>query len=176
MQVEAVLNRKKFVHLQSWDLLGSAYGKVTSLHGFLEYLKSNKTHHLRESISSWACPTHEKISVFPLTFFWLYFLQINALTFQAQRAFTASLPRVTPQWSWPAGHTLVWVRTKPLQSCLTLWNPMDCSLPGSSAHGILQARILEWVAMPSSRRLFWPRDRTRHVSYISCFGRRALYH
>ena len=37
------------------------------------------------------------------------------------------------------------------QSCLTLCNPMDCSLPGSSVHGILQARILEWVAMPSSR-------------------------
>ena len=33
------------------------------------------------------------------------------------------------------------------QSCLTLWNPMDCSLPGSAAHGILQARILEWVAI-----------------------------
>ena len=37
------------------------------------------------------------------------------------------------------------------QSCLTLCDPMDCSLPGSFVHGILQARILEWVAMPSSR-------------------------
>ena len=37
------------------------------------------------------------------------------------------------------------------QSCLTLCDPMDCSPPGSSVHGILQARILEWVAMPSSR-------------------------
>ena len=37
------------------------------------------------------------------------------------------------------------------QSCLTLCDPMNCSLPGSSIHGILQARILEWVAMPSSR-------------------------
>ena len=37
------------------------------------------------------------------------------------------------------------------QSCPTLCDPMDCSLPGSSVHGILQARILEWVAMPSSR-------------------------
>ena len=36
------------------------------------------------------------------------------------------------------------------QSCLTLRDPMDCGLPGSSVHGILQARILEWVAMPSS--------------------------
>ena len=37
------------------------------------------------------------------------------------------------------------------QSCLTLCNPMDCSLPGSFVHGILQARILEWVAIPFSR-------------------------
>ena len=37
------------------------------------------------------------------------------------------------------------------QLCLTLCDPMDCSLPGSSVHEILQARILEWVAMPCSR-------------------------
>ena len=49
---------------------------------------------------------------------------------------------------------------KSLQSCLTLCDPMDCSLPGSSVHGTLQARILEWVAMPSSRWFSWPRDRT----------------
>ena len=43
-----------------------------------------------------------------------------------------------------------------LQSCLTLSDPMDCSQPGSSVHGILQARILEWVAMPSSRGSSYP--------------------
>ena len=43
------------------------------------------------------------------------------------------------------------------QSSLTLCNPMD-SLPGSSVHGLLQARILEWVAMPSSRGSSRPRD------------------
>ena len=37
------------------------------------------------------------------------------------------------------------------QLCPTLCDPMDCSLPGSSVHGILQARILEWVVVPSSR-------------------------
>ena len=46
------------------------------------------------------------------------------------------------------------------QSCPTLWDPMDCSLLGSSVYGILQGRILEWVAMPFSRESFWPRDRT----------------
>ena len=42
----------------------------------------------------------------------------------------------------------------PTQSCPTLCSLMDCNLPGSSVHGILQARTLEWVAMPSSRGLF----------------------
>ena len=55
------------------------------------------------------------------------------------------------------------------QSCPTLWEPMDCSLPGSSVHGIFQARILEWVAIFFSRGSSWPRDRTR----VSCIvGRR----
>ena len=45
------------------------------------------------------------------------------------------------------------VCTKSLQSCPTLCNPMDCSPPGSSVHGILQARILEWVAISFSRDL-----------------------
>ena len=43
------------------------------------------------------------------------------------------------------------------QSCLTLCDPMDCSPPGSSVHGILPARILQWVAIPFSRRSSWPR-------------------
>ena len=45
-----------------------------------------------------------------------------------------------------------------LQSCPTLFNPMDCSPPGSSVHGILQARILEWVAIFFSRGSSGPRD------------------
>ena len=45
------------------------------------------------------------------------------------------------------------------QSCLTLCNPMDCSLPGSSVHGISQARILQWVATSFSRGSSQPRDR-----------------
>ena len=53
------------------------------------------------------------------------------------------------------------------QSSLTLSDPMDCSPPGSSAHGILQTRILEWVSMPSSRGSPQPRDKTQ----VSCFVR-----
>ena len=51
----------------------------------------------------------------------------------------------------------------------TLCDPMDCSLPGSFVHRILQARILEWVAISSSRRSSRPRDQTL-VSYVSCIG------
>ena len=61
------------------------------------------------------------------------------------------------------------------QSYPTLGNPMDCGPPGSSAHGILQARILEWVAMPSSRGFSQPMD-WAHVSYVCCIGRQLLYH
>ena len=64
---------------------------------------------------------------------------------------------------------------KSLQSCLTLCNPRDCSLPGSSVHGNLQARLLEGVAMPSSRGYSRPKDWT-YIFYISCIGRWVLYH
>ena len=58
---------------------------------------------------------------------------------------------------------------KPLQSCPTPCKLMDCSFPGSSVHGILQATIPEWVAMPYSRGSALPRDRTC-VSCVSCLG------
>ena len=47
------------------------------------------------------------------------------------------------------------------QSCLTLHDVMECSSPTSSIHGILQARILKWVAIPFSRGFSWPRDQTQ---------------
>ena len=59
--------------------------------------------------------------------------------------------------------------------CSSLCDPMDCSPPGSSVHGILQARILKWVAMLSFRGSSRPRDRT-WVSHVPCFGRGVLYH
>ena len=65
------------------------------------------------------------------------------------------------------------------QSCLTLCNPLDISLPGSSIQGIFQARILEWVAISFSRRSSWPRDWTR-VScivglHLTVWATRGLY-
>ena len=61
-----------------------------------------------------------------------------------------------------------------VQSNLTLGDPMDCSPPDSSIHGIFQARILEWGTISSSRGSSRPRDQT-HVSCISCVGRWVLY-
>ena len=67
-------------------------------------------------------------------------------------------------WAWKCVHLCtdkypsLWFEfmcAKWLQSCLTVCDSMDCSPPGSSAHGILQARILEWVTMPSSRGSSW---------------------
>ena len=58
------------------------------------------------------------------------------------------------------------------QSCLTLCNPMDCSPPGSSVHGISQARILEWVAIPFSKGSSWPRDSNLDLPHC----RQILYH
>ena len=61
------------------------------------------------------------------------------------------------------------------QLCWTLCNPVDCSLSGSSVCGILQARILEWLAIPSSKGSSQPKDLTL-ISCVSCIGRRILYH
>ena len=70
-------------------------------------------------------------------------------------------------WSFLVSILFKYCMRAQLLSRVWLWDPTDCSPPGSSVHGILQARILEWVATPSSRGSFWPRDRTG-VSCISC--------
>ena len=62
---------------------------------------------------------------------------------------------------WARGSTVVKSESEVAQSSLTLCDPVDCSLPGSSVHGILQARILEWVAISFSRGSSRPRDWTR---------------
>ena len=61
--------------------------------------------------------------------------------------------------------TIATLHAKSLQSGPTLCEPMGCCPPGSSAHGILQARILEWVAMPSSRGSSQPKDQTQASRY-----------
>ena len=72
-----------------------------------------------------------------------------------------SVPRNSCTCTWACVHT------KSLQSCLILCDPMNCSLPGSSAQEISQARILEWFAMPSSRESSGPRDQTHVLHWQS---------
>ena len=76
----------------------------------------------------------------------------------------ASYPDFNPYYL-KSSH-IISVKVLVTQSCRTLCDPMDCSLPGCSVHGILQARILEWVAISFSRGTSWPRDQTR-VSWIT---------
>ena len=83
-------------------------------------------------------------------------------------------PLILLYWTFCYSHFNVCVPANLLQACLTLCDPMDYSLPGSSVHGILQARILEWIAMPPSRESSRSRD-WACVSYVSCIGKRVLY-
>ena len=68
----------------------------------------------------------------------------------------------------PPGDILKRKESEVAQSCPTLFDPVDCSPSGSFIHGILQARILEWVAISFSRRSSRPRDRTQ----VACIGGR----
>ena len=82
---------------------------------------------------------------------------------------------VSTVWPWILPPDPFWAMLCCAQLCLTLCDPMDCSLPGSSFHGIFQARILEWIAISFSRGSSQPRDQT-WVSSFSCIGRQVLYH
>ena len=69
---------------------------------------------------------------------------------------------------------LKYIKVLVTRSCPTLCNPMDCSPPRSSVHGILQARVLEWVAIPFSRGSLWPKDRRSDPGLLHY--RKILYH
>ena len=78
----------------------------------------------------------------------------------------AGAPSLGANWALLCNSLRTQVKGLVTQSRLTLYNPVDCSPPGSSFHGILLARILEWVAMPSSRGSSQPKDRT----WVSCMA------
>ena len=77
-----------------------------------------------------------------------------------------SVTLINPLWTFPV--VIVIQSLSPFWLC----NPMDCNLPGSSVHGISQAKIQDWAAISSSRGASQPRDRT----HVSCTGRWILYH
>ena len=95
-----------------------------------------------------------------------YQLQIS---FQALYSLAPPCPSsfISPPRSW---QILKW--SEVAQSCPTLCDPMDCSIPGSSVHGIFQARVLEWVAISFSRGSSQPRDQTQVLPHC----RQTLYH
>ena len=82
---------------------------------------------------------------------------------------TTGPPQVSPKLYKSNMIPQLCVHAKSFQSCLTLCDAMDCSPLGSSDHGILQARILEWVAISFSRGSSQPRDQIL-ISYVSCIG------
>ena len=69
-------------------------------------------------------------------------------------------------------HPTTWKPSMLSSSVVSLYDPMDCGPPDSSVHGISQVKILEWVAISSSRGSSWPRDQT----HISCIGRQIPRH
>ena len=95
-----------------------------------------------------------------------------------REAWHAAVHGVTKSQTWLSNWTATglyiyspwwwWWWCEVTQSCPTLCDPMDCSSPGSSIHGILQARILEWVAISFSRGSSQPRDQTQ----VSCIAGR----
>ena len=111
-----------------------------------------------------SCPLISEETSFPL-------LENSMLTSSGADVLKEDAPSQDPPQ--PALVTIsLCVPAKLLQSCLTFCEPMDCGLPGSSVHEILQARILERIAMLSSRRSSQLRDWT----CISCIGRQILDH
>ena len=76
--------------------------------------------------------------------------------------------RSLPLFSTPLPQACLLPPSESRSVCLTLCNPMDYSLPGSSVHGVLQARILEWLAVPFSKGSSQPRDQT----LVSCIAGR----
>ena len=69
----------------------------------------------------------------------------------------------SPPWQLDVG---LCMHAKLLQSCLTLCDPMDCSPPGSSVHGISQARILDWVAISHSRGISLTQGSNPHLLHV----------
>ena len=87
-----------------------------------------------------------------------------------KRITVLSKPESQPHRPGRFSTTLPWKKSEVVQSCPTLCDPMDYSLPGSSVYGIFQARVLEWVAISLSRGSSQPRDQTR----VTCTAGRCF--
>ena len=148
---------------------GACYGRVQGVAKSRTRLSTAQTH---LSVYLPVClPTHllngcQSVSPSTMTHLPLYLKFFNLSTFYPSlylplysSSFYFSFSYVLTCMSYLSIHasihlSYIYLGAKLLQSCLTLCDPMDCSPPGSSVHGILQARTLEWVAISSSRELF----------------------
>ena len=90
-----------------------------------------------------------------------------------QKSQNAAKNAYIPSFDFLSCEYFIWPWCVCTQLHVTLHGPMNCILPGSSVHGILWARILGWVVMPSSRESSWPRDQTQ-ASCISCIVDRVF--
>ena len=86
-----------------------------------------------------------------------------------EQSFVLFSQHLSGVYSMPSTALPLWA--KPLQLCSTLYDPIDCSPPGFSVPGILQARIMKWAAVPSSRGPYRPRNWT----CVSCIGRLIFF-
>ena len=110
---------------------------------------------------------------FPLCYcfaVWERYLITLSLNFLYHKWGEKSMPQKAVGCFMYIEHQWLWQCCLVAKLCATLCHPMDRSLPGSFIHGILQARILGWVAISSSRGSSWPRDGT----LVSCLGRQVL--
>ena len=128
---------------------------ITLLSCHLDKIWSILSNWKKIMVTPW-CPSHGYHFLFKLPF-------ISDLLSQSQEH--------GKSYSWARSPTCM--HATALQSCLTLYDSMDYSLPGSSVHGISQARILEWVTIPSSGESYQPRDQTC-VSCSFCTAGRLL--
>ena len=110
--------------------------------------------------TQWSTQTHTLLAI-QISAFPHFFLSPSPLTISPLFSFLSiSLHLCSVSFSFPGLFCLCFG----LASVMADSNPMDCSLPGSSVHGILQARILEWVANPFFRGSSWPMDQ----NWVSC--------
>ena len=125
----------------TWVWVDSGSWWWTGGPGVLQFMGSQRVGHDWATEVNWT-EASLKVEIFNMFFFykWKYLRSINA-------------KRISQE-------------SEVAQSCPTLCDPMDCSLSGSSVHGIFQARVLEWIAISFSRESSWPRDRT-WVSHIA---------
>ena len=126
---------------------------------------------------NWATLTSLHSDLWPLLQMKLYILSLNTLTKWQKQTFLLQLKYLEvhlaswkPESPWLCLSIPESERKVKSLSCVQLCDPMDYSLPGSSVHGIFQARVLEWIATSFSSESSWPRDWT----LVSCIVDRYI--